>query len=86
MAKGFVWHYDAAGEVFLKSEGIESACEEAAARMTRATGMEYKPDVRRGKKRVRAMAYDKIKNEEGQYRKRGKGKKLVYTQYKIKKG
>ena len=59
MANSFVWHYDAAGEVFLKSEGIANACEQAAEKMTRATGMEYKPDIRTGKKRVRAMARGK---------------------------
>lgn len=60
MAKDFEWHYDAAGAVFLKSDGIASACEEAAQRMTKATGMEYKADVRMGKKRVRAMARGKM--------------------------
>lgn len=56
MAKNFVWHYENAGAVFLKSEEIANVCEKEADRMTRATGMEYKADVRLGKKRVRAMA------------------------------
>ena len=88
MAKSFVWHYENAGAVFLRSEAIAQACEEQAARMTRATGMEYKADVRVRGDRVRAMAYDKMKHEDGQYRKRGKGKKqkMVYTQNRVKKG
>jgi hypothetical protein len=56
MAKNFEWHYEAASEAFLKSEGIADFCEEQAKRMTRATGMPYKADVKMGKKRVRAMA------------------------------
>lgn len=63
MGKNFVWHYDAAAAVFLKSEGIAQACEEQAARMTRATGMEYQPDVRVGKRRIRAMARGKRDGE-----------------------
>lgn len=42
MAKNFVWDYEAAGAVFLKSEEIASACEAAAERMSRATGVTYK--------------------------------------------
>jgi hypothetical protein len=60
MAKNFEWHYEAASEAFLKSEGITDFCEEQAKRMTRATGMPYKADVRRGKKRVRAMARGQV--------------------------
>ena len=41
MAKEFEWDYKAAGELLLRSEEITKACEEAAARMTRATGMNY---------------------------------------------
>lgn len=42
MAKNFEWDYKAAGDLLLRSEEIAQACEEAAARMTRATGMSYK--------------------------------------------
>jgi hypothetical protein len=42
MAKTFEWDYKAAGELLLKSEEIASVCEEAAAKMTRATGVTYK--------------------------------------------
>lgn len=42
MAKKFEWDYKAAGELLLKSEEIANACEEAAAKMTRATGVTYK--------------------------------------------
>lgn len=42
MAKAFEWDYKAAGELLLRSEEIAQVCEEAAARMTRATGMNYK--------------------------------------------
>jgi len=52
MAKDFVWHYDAAGDVFLRSGEIEQACEAAASRMTRATGMEYKFETGRTSQRV----------------------------------
>jgi hypothetical protein len=52
MAKDFVWHYDAAGDVFLRSDGIAQACEAAAARMTRATGMEYQFETGRTSQRV----------------------------------
>ena len=42
MAKDFEWDYKAAGELMLRSKEIAQVCEEAAARMTRATGMNYK--------------------------------------------
>lgn len=42
MGKNFVWDYKAAGELLLKSPEIAKACEDAAAKMTRATEMEYK--------------------------------------------
>lgn len=41
----------------LKSAGVAAVCEREAARMTRATGMEYVPDVFVGKTRVNASAY-----------------------------
>lgn len=40
----------------LKSSQIASVCESQAARMTRATGVEYVPDVHVGKTRVNAGA------------------------------
>lgn len=40
----------------LKSAAIASVCEEQAARMTRATGVEYVPDVHVGRTRVNAGA------------------------------
>lgn len=40
----------------LKSSGIASVCEAQAARMTRATGVEYVPDVYVGRTRVNAGA------------------------------
>ena len=41
----------------LKSEGLASICEAEAARMTRATGMDYVPDVHIGRTRVNAGGY-----------------------------
>ncbi len=52
MAKDFEWHYDTAGEVFLRSAEIAQVCEAAAARMTRATGMEYKFETGKTSQRV----------------------------------
>lgn len=52
MAKDFVWDYKAAGDLLLRSEEIETACEEAAARLTRATGMEYYFQTGRTSQRV----------------------------------
>lgn len=40
----------------LKSAAIASVCEEQAARMTRATGVEYVADVHVGRARVNAGA------------------------------
>lgn len=40
----------------LKSEEIAAFCEAQAARMTRATGVEYVPDVYTGRNRVNAGA------------------------------
>lgn len=48
---------DSAGvRELLKSAEIASACEAEAARMTRATGVEYAADVYVGKTRVNAAA------------------------------
>lgn len=40
----------------LKSTAVSNVCEAQAARMTRATGVEYVPDVYVGKTRVNAGA------------------------------
>lgn len=53
----FEWDYDAAGDLMLRSDAIAEVCEAEAARMTRATGVEYIPDVRMGKQRVIASAH-----------------------------
>jgi hypothetical protein len=52
MAKDFVWDYKAAGDLLLRSEEIATACEEAAARLTRARGMEYYFQTGRTSQRV----------------------------------
>lgn len=52
MAKDFEWDYKAAGDLLLRSDEIAKACEEAAARMTRATGMEYKFETGQTSQRV----------------------------------
>ena len=44
MAKDFKWDYKAAGDLMLRSEEIAEACEAAATKMTRATGMTYKTE------------------------------------------
>lgn len=43
-------------QALLKSSAIAQVCESQAARMTRATGMEYVPDVYTGRTRVNAGA------------------------------
>ena len=63
--KHFEWDYAAAGDLLLRSAEIADFCEEQAARMTAATGMNYVPDVRIGAQRVSAAGYDKIKHESG---------------------
>lgn len=58
MAKNdFEWDYAAAGDLMLRSSEISAICEAEAARMTRATGVEYVPDVHMGTTRVRAGGY-----------------------------
>lgn len=48
---------DSAGiQALLKSDELAEVCEREAKRMTRATGMEYKSDVKIGRYRVRAGA------------------------------
>lgn len=59
--KSFEWDYAAAGNLMLRSKEIADICEAEAARMTRATGMEYIPDVRMGSQRVSAAA---LRNED----------------------
>lgn len=48
----------------LKSDEIAQICEQQAARMTRATGMEYVPDVYVGRTRVNAGAHHNGRDEE----------------------
>lgn len=55
--KDFEWDYTAAGNLMLRSAEISAICEAEAARMTRATGVNYVPDVQMGKTRVRAGGY-----------------------------
>lgn len=76
MAKNFEWDYKAAGDLLLRSEEIAQVCEEAAARMTRATGMDYKSDVRKGKNRVRAMGQGNVNGETVKKKKRFKKEKM----------
>lgn len=55
MANGVKIVLDSAGiQELLKSDEIADICEEQAARMTRATGMNYVADVHIGKTRVNA--------------------------------
>ncbi len=56
-SKDFEWDYAAAGNLMLRSAEISAICEAEAARMTRATGVAYVPDVQMGKTRVRAGGY-----------------------------
>lgn len=48
----------------LKSAEIAAACEKEAARMTRATGMEYAPDIHVGKTRANAAGYQATGGDE----------------------
>lgn len=57
MAKVEIELNNAGIQELLKSAEIATICERAAAKMTRATGMEYVPDVYIGKTRVAAGAY-----------------------------
>lgn len=51
---------DSAGvRALLKSSEIADVCEKQAARMTRATGIEYVPDIYVGRNRVNAGGYQK---------------------------
>lgn len=56
-SKDFEWDYTAAGNLMLRSAEISAICEAEAARLTRATGVNYVPDVQMGKTRVRAGGY-----------------------------
>lgn len=38
----FQWDYQEAGDLMLRSREIAEVCEQAAAKMTRSTGMTYK--------------------------------------------
>ena len=56
---------DAAGiRELLKSSEMASICEAEAARMTRATGMDYVSDVYVGRNRVNAGGYQDGRNDE----------------------
>ena len=58
---------DSAGiQALLKSAGIASVCEAQAAKMTRATGMNYVPDVYVGKTRVAAGGFQKASETDKQ--------------------
>ncbi len=51
---------DSAGiQELLKSSEIEAVCEKEAVQMTRATGVDYVPDIYVGKTRVNVSAYQK---------------------------
>lgn len=80
----------------LKSAEIASVCEEQAARMTRATGVEYVSDVHVGRTRVNAAGYSgSIKAEStesregrevhGYYRTLKNGKTIYVQSYRRKK-
>lgn len=84
-SKTFEWDYHAAEELIMKSEDMAKVCEEQAARMTRATGMEYRPDIYVGETRVNAGGFDEMSHEDASYKTRKNGKR-VYTEHKIKKG
>lgn len=57
MSKNVKIELNSAGiQQLLKSAEIASACEQQAARMSAAAGVEYKADVYVGKTRVNAMA------------------------------
>lgn len=62
--KDFEWDYSAAGNLMLRSSEISAICESEAARMTRATGVNYVPDVQMGRTRVRAGAYQNGGNDD----------------------
>ena len=62
--KSFEWDYGAAGDLMLRSAEIASICEAKAAQMTRATGMEYRPDVHIGPTRVNAGGFQKAGDKE----------------------
>ena len=53
--------------------------------MTRATGMDYVPDINYGTTRANAAGYDEISSQGGYYQQR-KNSKLVYTQRKLRDG
>lgn len=65
MANGVEIVLDSAGiQELLKSAEIADICEAQAAKMTRATGMKYVPDVHIGRTRVNAGGY-RGKEEDG---------------------
>ncbi len=65
MAKVEIVLNSAGIQALLKSQEIANVCEIEAAKMTRATGVEYVSDVRVGKNRVNAGGYRKKKKRDG---------------------
>lgn len=63
MAK-FVWNYEAAGDIMLRSQKIAEVCEAEAEKMTRAAGIQYVADVRLGQTRVNAIGVKKGGSED----------------------
>lgn len=74
--KTFRWDYHAAGNLILRSDDMADFVESQAARMTRATGMEYKPEVKMGKNRVRAIGRGKMDGETVKRSKKHKNEKM----------
>lgn len=65
MANGVKIVLDSAGiRELLKSSEMASICEAQAAKMTRATGMEYVADVYIGRNRVNAGGYQNGRDED----------------------
>lgn len=56
----FQWDYQAAGDLMLRSGEIAEVCEQAAAKMTRSTGMTYKT----GRTSQRVVVEPEESNEE----------------------
>lgn len=52
----WVWDYESAGEILLRSAEITAICEEEAKKMTQATGVNYVFETKMGSKRVKVKA------------------------------
>lgn len=93
----FVWDYEAAGDLMLRSSEIAGICEAEAEKMTRAAGVDYVADVRMGRTRVNAggrMKPDRAesltgdregKQVSGYWRKGKNGEKIWVKAYRRKK-